>query len=40
MQAISPALLAAVSFGRNAYVIRELQPTQDRLAVRHEAAAG
>jgi uncharacterized protein (DUF2252 family) len=35
MQAIAPALLAPVSFGRVPYVIRELQPTQDRLALAH-----
>jgi uncharacterized protein (DUF2252 family) len=35
MQAISPALLAPVSFGRTNYVLRELQPTEDRLALAH-----
>ena len=35
MQAISPALLAPVSFGRMSYVLRELQPTEDRLALAH-----
>jgi uncharacterized protein (DUF2252 family) len=35
MQAISPALLAPVSFGRSSYVLRELQPVEDRLALAH-----
>ena len=35
MQAISPALLAPVSFGRTSYVLRELQPVEDRLALAH-----
>jgi uncharacterized protein (DUF2252 family) len=35
MQAISPALLAPVSFGRTSYVLRELQPVEDRLALGH-----
>jgi uncharacterized protein (DUF2252 family) len=35
MQAISPALLAPVSFGRRSYVLRELQPVEDRLALAH-----
>ncbi len=33
MQAISPALLTPVSFGKMSYVLRELQPTEDRLAL-------
>ena len=33
MQAISPALLAPLTFGRANYVLRELQPTEDRLAL-------
>jgi uncharacterized protein (DUF2252 family) len=35
MQAISPALLAPVSVGRTSYVLRELQPVEDRLALAH-----
>jgi len=35
MQAISPALLAPVSFGRSSFVLRELQPVEDRLALAH-----
>ncbi len=35
MQAISPALLAPVSFGKTNYILRELQPTEDRLALAH-----
>lgn len=31
VQAISPALLRAVEMGRQSYVLRELQPTEDRL---------
>ena len=33
MQAISPALLAPVNFGKMTYVLRELQPMEDRLAL-------
>ncbi len=33
MQAISPALLTPVSFGSMNYVLRELQPTEDRLTL-------
>ncbi len=33
MQAVSPALLAPASIGRTRFVIRELQPIQDRLAL-------
>ena len=35
MQAISPALLHAVSMRRRYFVLRELQPSQDRLALEH-----
>ena len=35
MQAISPALLQAVSIRGRAFVLRELQPTEDRLALEH-----
>ncbi|HEX3865398.1 MAG TPA: DUF2252 family protein [Gemmatimonadaceae bacterium] len=34
MQAISPARLAAVSVGRTKFALRELQPTEDRVALR------
>jgi hypothetical protein len=33
MQAVSPALLTAVRQGRHAFVVRELQPTEDRLRI-------
>ena len=33
MQAISPAFFRAVSMGRKSYVLRGLQPTEDRLAL-------
>lgn len=33
MQAISPAFLRAVNMGRKSYVLRGLQPTQDRVAL-------
>ncbi|WP_199099846.1 DUF2252 domain-containing protein [Dyella sp. ASV21] len=33
MQAISPAFLRAVSMGRKSYVLRGLQPTEDRVAL-------
>jgi len=35
MQAISPALLHAVSIRRRYFVLRELQPSEDRLALEH-----
>ena len=35
MQAISPALLHAVSIHGRPFVLRELQPTEDRLALEH-----
>lgn len=35
MQAIAPALLSPVRLGRDSYVLRELQPTDDRLALAH-----
>lgn len=35
MQAISPALLRAVDFDGTHFVLRELQPTDDRLALEH-----
>jgi uncharacterized protein (DUF2252 family) len=33
VQAASPALLHAVALGRNSYILRELQPVEDRLAL-------
>lgn len=33
MQAIAPALLAPIKLGRASYVLRELQPTEDRVAL-------
>jgi len=33
MQAVSPAFLRAVSFGGKSYVLRALQPTEDRVAL-------
>jgi uncharacterized protein (DUF2252 family) len=33
MQAISPAFLRAVTMGRKSYVLRGLQPTEDRVAL-------
>jgi len=35
MQAVSPALLHAVSLDGGHFVLRELQPTEDRLALQH-----
>ncbi len=35
MQAASPALLRAVTVGRQSYVLRELQPREDRLLLRN-----
>jgi uncharacterized protein (DUF2252 family) len=35
MQAIAPALLDAVRIRREGYVLRELQPTADRLSLKH-----
>ncbi len=35
MQAISPALLRAVDLDGAHFVLRELQPTEDRLALEH-----
>jgi uncharacterized protein (DUF2252 family) len=32
VQAVSPALLHAVRIGHNSYILRELQPVEDRLA--------
>jgi uncharacterized protein (DUF2252 family) len=34
MQAIAPALLDAITIGRGGYVLRELQPTNDRLTIK------
>jgi uncharacterized protein (DUF2252 family) len=33
VQAVSPALLQPVRLGRRSYILRELQPTEDRLAL-------
>ena len=35
MQAICPALLRSIHMGDKSYVLRELQPTEDRLALEH-----
>ena len=35
MQAICPALLRTLQIGEKSYVLRELQPTEDRLALEH-----
>ena len=34
MQAMAPALLDAITIGRRGYVLRELQPTKDRLTLK------
>ena len=38
MQAVSPAFLHAVSLGKKSFVLRELQPREDRLRIEHHVA--
>jgi uncharacterized protein (DUF2252 family) len=38
MQAVSPAFLHAVSLGKKSFVLRELQPREDRLRIDHHIA--